>query len=380
MNEINALLDKVKLIIKYNSNLFENDKTYFNIFHVCGVNHYENSHSSIIAEFLKTDGTHGFKEKFLKAFLDVLISEKIIDNNFNFSCSNVKVKTEYVINNGRIDIFITNNEKQAIIIENKIYADDQLKQLERYSNYGKQEFKQNFLLLYLTLFGDEASEQSSQKVEYKQISYNYIIIEWLERCVEISARNAVVRETLIQYINYIKKLTGQDMKTQSNDELIEFLSKKENIQATLLIGQNMNAVINNVVNKVFIPQLTDVCNELNLVNISSEEDWFNESWAGFQIKNPDWKYFKIALEFGAKGLRNCIIGFNHINVEERNDKTFDELKKLMRRNNSNWAWNDFPKYTSWGKDAIIAILNGEMAEIFKTEIKKLLDITEKLTM
>ena len=52
----------------------------------------------------------------------------------------------------------------------------------------------------------------------------------------------------------------------------------------------------------------------------------------------------------------------------------------MRRNNSNWAWNDFPIYTSWGKDAIIAILNGEMAEIFKTEIKKLLDITEKLTM
>ncbi len=380
MNEINILLEKIKLIIKYNANFFENENTNFNIFHVCGVNHYENTHSSIIAEFFKTDGTHGFKEKFLKAFLDVLLSEKIIDNNFNFSFSNVKVKTEFIINNGRIDIIITNTEKQAIIIENKIYAEDQFKQLKRYSDYGKQEFKQNFILLYLTLFGDEASEQSRQNVEYKQISYNHIVIEWLERCVEISARNAVVRETLIQYINYIKKLTGQDMKTRSNNELIEFLSKKENIQAALLIGQNINAVINNIVNNIFIPQLTNLCNELNLINMSSECDWFNESWAGFQIKNPNWKYFKIALEFEAKGLRNCIIGFNHIDIKERNDITFNELKNLMKRNNTNWAWNDFPVYQSWNNDAIIAILNGEMAEIFKTEIKKLLDITNNLTM
>lgn len=44
-------------------------------------------------EFLKTDGSHGFKDKFLQAFLDVLKSEKIIDNHFNFSCSNVNVYT-----------------------------------------------------------------------------------------------------------------------------------------------------------------------------------------------------------------------------------------------------------------------------------------------
>ncbi|MGL4346882.1 MAG: hypothetical protein ACRCR9_02205, partial [Chitinophagaceae bacterium] len=74
---------------------------------------------------------------------------------------------------------------------------------------------------------------------------------------------------LIQYINYLKKLTGQDMKTQSNDELIEFLSQKENIQATLLIRQNFNAIVSNMITKVFLPQLTKVCEELNLKNMSS---------------------------------------------------------------------------------------------------------------
>ncbi|MGL4346807.1 MAG: PD-(D/E)XK nuclease family protein, partial [Chitinophagaceae bacterium] len=161
----------------------------------------------MIAEFLKIDGTHGFKEKFLKAFLKILVDEEIIDNNFKFSCANVKVQTEYVTQSGRIDILITNAEKQAIIIENKIYAGDQFKQLKRYFKHGEKEFKENFILLYLTLFGSEASEQSSQGIDYQQISYENTIIQSLEKCVEIAARNAIVRETLIQYINYLKKLT-----------------------------------------------------------------------------------------------------------------------------------------------------------------------------
>jgi len=380
MNEIKSLLDKIKLVIKYNSRLNESENNNFNIFKICGVNHYENTHSSIIAEFLKVDGKHGFKDKFLQAFLDVLKFEKIIDLDFNFSFNGVKIYTELVINDGRIDIIITNNEKQALVIENKIYASDQYQQLKRYSEYCQKEFKSNFLLFYLTLFGDEASKKSSKNIEYKQISYSDIIINWLEKCVEISARNAIVRETLIQYINHLKELTGQDMNSQQNDDLIKLLSNKENIHATLLIGENINGVKNHILNKVFLPQLSDVCDELGLINISTECDWVNTSWAGFKIKNPKWKYFKISTEFESKGLRNCIIGFNHIDSKIRYEKTFENLKTLMKKSNSNWAWKDFPEFTNWNSNALISIIDGKMVDIFKREIKQLLEISKNLEM
>ena len=41
----------------------------------------------------------------------------------------------------------------------------------------------------------------------------------------------------------------------------------------------------------------------------------------------------------------------------------------------------FPKFSNWNKyDALIAILNGEMADIFKYELKQILEITKDLEM
>ena len=41
--------------------------TRFNIFHILGVSHYENTHSTILAELLNPEGTHGLHNSFLKA-------------------------------------------------------------------------------------------------------------------------------------------------------------------------------------------------------------------------------------------------------------------------------------------------------------------------
>ncbi|WP_221403645.1 PD-(D/E)XK nuclease family protein [Riemerella columbipharyngis] len=44
----------------------------FNIFSLLRVNHYENTHSRIIAEFLNPTGTHGLQSKFLEYFVEML--------------------------------------------------------------------------------------------------------------------------------------------------------------------------------------------------------------------------------------------------------------------------------------------------------------------
>ena len=379
MNNLTELIDKIKILDYYQKKIRQLSDDNFNIFRICGVNHYENTHSSILVELLSNNSSHNFENRFLEAFIETLKKEKLIENDFYFSMSNVQVLREHSTPFGRIDIFIK-NDIQCIIIENKIYADDQYEQLKRYSAYAKNQYGENYILLYLTLWGDEATEHSGEGISYKQISYNHIIVNWLERCVEISARNSIVRETLIQYINHINYLTDNNTKKMMNEEIVKLLSQIENVEATFTIGENLDNVKNYLINKVFLKQLSTVCIDLGLQCDLEEYDRVNTSWAGFDVINPDWKFFKFGFEFEAKGLRAFIIGLKHKNGEVRNDETFEKLKAHFRRKNTNWVWNDFPKYSTWGKEAMIAIINGEMSNIFKTEIKKILEMTKELEM
>ena len=55
-------------IVKKNNEILEIMGTRFNIFHILGVSHYENTHSTILAELLNPEGTHGLHNSFLKLF------------------------------------------------------------------------------------------------------------------------------------------------------------------------------------------------------------------------------------------------------------------------------------------------------------------------
>ena len=159
---------------------------------------------------LNPKGTHGLKSKFLESFIQTLGTNFIIEE-FNYETS--RVRTEHSTEEGRIDILIEDDQNKAIIIENKIYAGDQPEQLKRYDKYA-QVYSKGYQILYLTLWGTDASEQSGQGVSYLPISYDRHMILWLEKCIGISARFPIVRETIIQYINHLKQLTNQDMDTK----------------------------------------------------------------------------------------------------------------------------------------------------------------------
>lgn len=379
MKNVIELIEKIKILNHYQKKIKELSDENFNIFSICGVNHYENTHSSILVELLSNDSSHRFENKFLEAFLDTLKRENILADNFYFSMTNVQIIREYSTPFGRIDILIK-NDNQCIIIENKIYADDQFEQLKRYDSFARKEFGNKYQLLYLTLWGDEASEHSGRGVHYKQISYRQTMINWLEKCVKISARNPIIRETLIQYINHIKSLTNNNSNSKMDEGITKLLSQNENLEAVFTIGNSLNSVKNYLVNKVFLPQLSQICEELNLVCHLDEYDRVNTAYAGFEIHNPNWNYFKFGFEFETKGLRNVIIGINHKDVNIRKEDTFEELKTHFKRNNQNWVWSDFPKYNYWDEEAMKAINNGEMAVFFKTELEKILVFTKELDM
>ncbi len=205
LDEIKILLEKVGLInFKYEKILRDNEYD-FNIFSILRNEKDEvNLHSMFLYELLNPEGLHHKGSCFLDLFLN---SAGISD--FDILDEPVTVKREYQ----NIDIYITNS-KQAIIIENKIEAEDRERQIERYYQFVKKEGFENISICYITLYGNEPSEQSLGSLQntddfIKLLSYRDDIDSWLEKCIKETAAYPVLRETLVQYQRLIQKLTGK---------------------------------------------------------------------------------------------------------------------------------------------------------------------------
>ncbi|MBO4581022.1 MAG: PD-(D/E)XK nuclease family protein [Bacteroidales bacterium] len=147
MNNITTSLTKVQQLIALDIQRKEEARRRgekYNIFSVLGLETNEvRTHSAFLASLLNPNGNHGVGNAFLDAFVNAMHYEKLQLNTMESS-----VNVEYDTGNGRIDILISDNNKKAIIIENKIYAGDQPEQLKRYYNYAKSEFTNDFRLLY----------------------------------------------------------------------------------------------------------------------------------------------------------------------------------------------------------------------------------------
>ena len=338
MDQIKNLLSQVSIISKKNAEILDATGGRFNMFRICGVDHYENTHSAILAEFLNPNGTHGLKSKFLECFIETLGEQFTIED---FNCKNARVHTEFVIPGGRIDILIEDEQREkAIIIENKIFAGDQMEQLERYEKYANKTYKnENYQILYLTLDGREPSKQSGEGVSCLTISYTETIINWLEKCVAIAARFPMVRETIIQYINHLKQLTNQDMDNKNKEEITDLLSKVENLRADKVICQHYSKTFDAIIEKHFNPEMKKFAEKHNLEYQYSGSD---EQSVRFNLIKPDWKG-KCAISFTFEKGHFHYGLFNYLNNKYKLSKDNRETihKKLeeegiQSRKQSDW--------------------------------------------
>ena len=292
MKYLQNLLSQIALVNKKNNEILEATGGRFNMFGICGVNHYENTHSAILAELLNPKGSHSLKSQFLTAFLETIGKEFTLPD---FETTNATVYTEYFTDNGRIDILIKDLKGNALIIENKIYAGDQYEQLKRYNAFAKKSFK-SYQIYYLTLYGTEASAQSAEEVAYGTISYAETIIKRLDKCIALAVRLTLVRETLIQYSNHLKQLTNQDMNSKNQEEIVGILANIENLKAAKVISQNYGETFNFIARKYFSPKIESWTKEKGLdyhYEISEEEyvrfyltktEWQGRFWIGFTFE------------------------------------------------------------------------------------------------
>lgn len=372
-SELQSLLVEIDKIIK-KQKLIE-DEAYkrgesYNIFEIFNLATYELAHSKFIANLLDVKGSHGLSVSPLTEFLKVCGLSECWNG---WDIANSKVYTEYAIGNvtldgdasgGRIDILVRSESGKQIIIENKIYAGDQALQLQRYKNYASQS---SDLLIYLTLDGHEASMDSSGDLkpgdDYYPIGYGNEINEWIENCIISSISKPLIRETLIQYQNALKKLTYKTMDKKVEMDIYKII--KEHPESVTTIVQHLDGYIRYMVNSEILPGLTRMAEKHGFIFSSNGmESGRNYQGFGFCKKNADWTN-TIRFEFEVKGYRSLIIGV-HCPIDQVPET---KIPYFNGTPNKNWIYGFKDLDPVW--DAVVVSDPAKLVSRIENELMRL---------
>ena len=265
----------------------------YNLFSILRIEGSELKHSALIANLLDPKGSHGCGDAFLRAFFEIALK----GTAYPFESSTpLDSRTEHYTGpiagdtGGRIDILVKSSH-YGLIIENKIYAGDQDKQLTRYDNYGKETFgADGYHLVYLTLYGCDASKESTatksaEEVGYLRLSYAEDILRWLEQCARLADNKPLVRESLNQYIRTIKQLTYQDMNRENIEEIIDLAVDHPEVVATL--SSKRDAIAQGIRKKYIFAELKKYADQKGWLYDDSESS-YNEEEPKIRFRKEGW--------------------------------------------------------------------------------------------
>lgn len=290
------LIDDVKEIIMKNTEEINKTGKGFNLISILGMETNERyTHSNIIAELLNSKSSHTFGNRFFKLFLDEL-------NITDFSCSNYDVITEEYMgsikcNDGTflrtfIDIVIRDkNTGKVILIENKIWADDQPFQIERYY----EAYKGNISKLYYLNVNEwndcPTTEPEIIKV-FENISYKKHIKNWLTNCIVASSQKPYINKQIEVYYETILKLSNQNIYKKMNEEIENKITESfDNFETANEIANTYYHIKNVIINdfrKELYSQIQNreikINDEAALECIFDDDNWNEKLYLGFKFK------------------------------------------------------------------------------------------------
>lgn len=297
MTRIADLLSQIRELNLRSEELSKLKGENFNIFKLLKLEGAETTlHSTFLAELMDPNGSHGYENLFLKAFIRRLNEELNLDLKEDFQLIGDWVKKEKYISpvnfqreeGGLLDIFI-HTDQFVIGIENKIFSVDGYLQLERYRNYLNSIKKEQApaVLLYLTLDGKlSTSDSLTFEDDYYCLSYEKFVLNWIEECHSISSDSPILRETLKQYIITIQYLTNQLTSQSMEKELEELLSKYYN--EAQLVAANIGKVQDKRVVELYgfikneldkkLPTTWEMSFDLNGLNGMWNQISFRQNW------------------------------------------------------------------------------------------------------
>ena len=252
----------------------------------------ENAHSKFLIRLLEHRPT-------LIHFLSFLNNNP--DTAFYFDTDAIK-KPTLTAEKMRIDGLIREQDKYAIIIENKIHgAVEQEHQLSRYIDKCKSIGfgAEQIYILYLTRKQEDIVSPQTWGTKYQaenfhnrffKLAYKSEILPWLQQYLEtLPAQEIFIQSAVIQYIDHLNSLFHNNKKYSAmNKELRHFLSEELNF------GDNHTENIELLDEKINeINELTKQLNEL--LRISKEEafeQWKNNLQKRFELEEKQLFYVK----------------------------------------------------------------------------------------
>lgn len=411
---INNLLDLVGQIRRKYDEISRITGRDYNIFDILQLSTQEvRLHSNIIAQLLSPKGSHGQGTRYLDLFFKVL-KEKLdsnIDSNSKYknTLSNIDSKTvtvevekhigsQTIEEGGRLDIILQDRYGNTIIIENKIYASDQRNQLLRYHNYNK-----NAVLVYLTLWGDEPTEESLggktiEEMELLMLSYSDDITNWLELCLKESFQLPVIRETVFQYLKTINKLTNQNEYKDMETEIVNLLTEnRSKFDSAVLIEKSIREAKKLLLMR-FGEQLK-IALDVKYKNTAMIElnENFGSQYAGIKVYPPNIEHVFFQISFLRENSEFYLEIFNRNNIEngavkavkgqeniqfykERLNKRFTELGNKVENVTKSWQGDWVARYhmldayfTSGGGWGDLADKNYEMVTVVIEQLTLVID-------
>jgi hypothetical protein len=397
LQNLQHLLSQVSAIHKKYEGIARITGENFNIFKLLRVETEEvRTHSAMLAMLLNPKGMHEQGNIFIKLFL-----EHFEINFLDFD--SVEVFVEHSTNFGRIDILIQDKLKHTITVENKIYADDQDNQLWRYHQYAQTQTNlENIKLFYLTLWGYEASEKSLKSKEtdienlqsndYQCISYKSDIIQWLEKCQEKAYKLPLLRETIAQYINLVKRLTHQSTNKNMENEVSKFItSSTDNFMAYINLTQNLDfgEVVKIVLEKTITEVIVEKEWEFVCHKLSDNAKTFPLRFStkvlkrkglvirfGFKEKKQNHFFFGFCYEEGAKHIAQTDADKLHQAFKKVfGESAYSEFLIENRQFLSHLYWAE---YINWSNEVYEKIYSGKFAEEVKNIVEKMLAIVDEV--
>ncbi|TLD82095.1 hypothetical protein LS68_003615 [Helicobacter sp. MIT 05-5293] len=210
-------------------------------------------HSALLCGFLNPHNNHYQGDVFLESFLEAIdkCSESKASKDEGLkewfgNTSHADVYSEY----NHIDIYITNGQRH-IIVENKIWAGDQEKQIQRYietiaqDDNGENVSYEDIAVLYLApqpnknnkrmpsqdslgewkIQGDYL-ERDGDKVRFHAVSYNKEILKWIDLAKQKVGCITNLNTALAFYKDVVQIITNT--KENTTMSLAKFLTKDTN--------------------------------------------------------------------------------------------------------------------------------------------------------
>lgn len=368
LNSVPHLFDQVKTVSDAYRFIEKSTAENFNLFTILKMETAEvKTHSRFLAEILNPHGSHSQGDKFLALFIDYLnnlkneFGECYLMDDIKLSGKHTKVEIERFIGRktdtegGRIDIALS-DDQNIVVIENKIYAIEGDKQMLRYSNFASLA-KRNVHVFFLTLWGYE-SQTAKDKVKVYPISYKKHILDWLEICKKEAVDLPVLRESITQYINLIKKLTHQTTNKKMETDIQTLILK--NAKEAELIANNYTQTLLNLADEV-ISSVYSVLKEYlvdknlqDVWEISKLEGVINEKNRGMiwlkpkMLADNDWV---IGLEDFNPLFREA--NFDHkLFMGIRSDEGILDYAKTLDQKQSDGHWNDYIFVSDYNKQEV----------------------------